>query len=152
MKYNVHKLASMLNQFILDYAQRFSIPELAKLDHTNIDATKEDSGFIVVRVKDPIPFCPSGQFASLVSDAQIGITATEDRFGRFSVEMRTSYEHHNSGSNGVRQSFMLITKRDGLGDDIVYKGFMFYEHYIDIISKHNEAVEIVQKEKEATKA
>ena len=141
------QLTSLAKQFMKEYGQRFSMdfPEDAVLESV---PTSSEEG---IRMRVPyLSVEPKGQFLSIIKDLKVRFTFMVDRFDRVTVEVHSSYDHIGGGSNGYRVDYpMILSKERALASNeeiFIYKGFITYEQYVTLISKHNEVREKVQKE------
>lgn len=144
------------NSFIDEYAQRFDMPEL----HLRSYAWEGNTSGLDPRVASVrmTTFChivPRGQLSSLVRSLQVCFTIFMDEHDRCTAEVRTQYDHHSGGSNGLRVDFFLVTEKSISfhlkdpskmdQDAFTYKSFLPYDDYL-IIARQN--AEIIMKPSE----
>lgn len=143
----IAQLTSLAKQFMKEYGQRFDMgfPEDAALE--GVPTNSEEA----IRMRTPyLSVEPKGQFLSIIKSLKVRFTFMVGRFDHVTVEVHSSYDHIGGGSNGYRVDYsMIISKERALAtneDIFIYKGFITYEQYVTLISKHNEVREKIQKE------
>ena len=141
------ELTRIGNSFIEEYALRYDFPELLMPNAYHWDASTKSLPSVIAQVNCVIH--PRGQFASLVDTINLRFHVNIDENGRHFAEARTSYDHHNGGSNGSAQLFFLVTKRELFVDKpkTIYKGMIHYEQYIDTITQFRDIIEKNKVEK-----
>lgn len=148
---SISQLILLARKFMQDYGARFDmdIPSDVFLENVTKDPKEHTMlGTPYVHVR------PKGQFSSIISSLEVRFTFRADPFDRVFVEVHSSYDHVDGGSNGYRMQFVMVIKKAWefkKEDSFLYKGFITYDQYVNLISHHNDVLATMEKEREKKK-
>lgn len=125
-------MKDIANQFSRAIAAQYDIPELLSCEFDEVkDAARCYCEFI-----------PKGQLSLLVESASITISIYKDTVkGICKANIELHYNHHNSGSNGKRRSFIIFVE-NRFGEE-KYKGFVAEEVFrvgLDLYMTHWDSI------------